>query len=91
MIDKPQNSRATKAAITRAAPTRPSSSQIVEKMKSVVSEIRSNFCSPAPNPRPRTTPPAIARMDSITCHPPSEGSAHGLRNASMRLVDRARQ
>ena len=65
-ISKPHTSTATKSAMTNSAPTRPSSSPIIEKMKSVSASGKyKNFSRELPKPTPRMPPSENAKNERI--------------------------
>lgn len=67
--------------IINAHPINPSSSPIIEKIKSLCgSGMYKYFCLLSPKPTPNNPPDPIAYRLCITCHPVSVASFHGSKN-----------
>ena len=69
-----------------AAPMKPSSSQVTEKIKSLCSSGRyRNFCRLPPRPRPLSPPEPIVYSDWTIWYPSSEELENGSRHVLMRV------
>ena len=81
----PYQARRKNRPSTMTAPTRPSSSPITEKMKSVWAlGSRPHFWRPPPRPRPNTWPEPRPISDCHTWYPDPARLAPGLRNERIR-------
>ena len=82
-INIPLHINTANSSIINVHPKNPSSSPIIENMKSLCgSGMYKYFCVLSPNPTPKSPPDPIAYKLCITCHPSPVASCHGSKNVN---------